>query len=78
MEPSFLYFYLLSYPIEPDGYNRHFSKLKRTSIPVPPLDVQQSIVAELEAERALVEANRELTERMESRIASAVSRVWGG
>ena len=47
-------------------------------IPLPPLDVQQAIVAELEAERSLVEANRELITRMESRIASAGARVWGG
>jgi len=46
-------------------------------IPLPPLEAQQSIVAELQAEQALVEANRELITRMESRIASAVGRIWG-
>ena len=45
--------------------------------PLPPLEIQQVLVAELQAEQALVEANRELVTRMESRIASAVGRVWG-
>ena len=50
--------------------------LKTLKIPLPPLETQQAIVAEIEAERALVSANRELVERMEERIAAAVGRVW--
>ena len=52
-----------------------FSELR---IPLPPLETQQAIVAEIEAEQALVSANRELAQRMEERIAEAVGRVWGG
>ena len=33
-------------------------------------------IPEIEAERALVSASRELAERMEGRIAAAVGRVW--
>lgn len=46
-------------------------------ISVPPLDVQRQIVAELEAERALVEANRELIVRMEAKIKAKLAEVWG-
>ena len=46
-------------------------------IALPPLEVQQSIVAEIETEQALVAANRELIERFEKKIQSAVERVWG-
>ena len=46
-------------------------------IPLPPLDVQRTIVAEVDAERALVSANRELAARMEGRVREAVGRVWG-
>ena len=46
-------------------------------IPLPPLEIQQAIVAELEAEQALVTANRELVDRMEGKIRAAVGRVWG-
>ncbi|EKD73159.1 MAG: putative Type I restriction enzyme EcoEIspecificity protein, partial [uncultured bacterium] len=47
------------------------------TIPFPPLTVQQAIVAEIEAEQALVAANRELIERFEKKIQSTLARVWG-
>ena len=52
------------------------SQLFQVSIPVPALETQNSIVSEIEAERALVEANRELVERMEQYIQDAIARVW--
>ena len=53
------------------------SQLFETKIPLPPLDIQQTIVAEIEAEQALVDANLELIERFEKKIQDAVGRVWG-
>jgi len=50
---------------------------KNTLIPLPPLDTQRAIVAEIEAEQALVAANRELIARMEKKIESTLARVWG-
>ena len=76
--PRFVYFHLLSYPITQNGYKRHFRELKESHIPLPPLETQRAIVAELEAERALVESSRELVARMDGRIGAAVARVWGG
>jgi hypothetical protein len=38
---------------------------------------QQAIVAEIEAEQALVAANRELIARMEKKIQATLARVWG-
>ena len=52
------------------------SHIKMMQIPLPPLATQQAIVAEIEAEQALVSANRELAQRMEARIAAAIGRVW--
>lgn len=46
-------------------------------IPLPPLAIQRQIVAELEAERKLVEANRELIVRMEAKIKAKLAEVWG-
>jgi type I restriction enzyme M protein len=46
-------------------------------IPLPPLATQQAIVAEIEAEQALVAANRDLIARMEKKIAATLARVWG-
>ena len=51
-------------------------KINRAEIPLPPLAIQQAIVAEIEAERGLVDANRKLVERMERKIAAAIDRVW--
>ena len=49
-----------------------------TKIPLPPLETQQAIVAEITAEQALVAANRELIARFEKKIEAAIARVWSG
>ncbi len=46
-------------------------------IPLPPLATQQTIVAEIEAEQALVAANRELIARFKKKIQATLARVWG-
>ena len=48
----------------------------RLSIPLPIPGIQHKIVAEIEAEQALVNANRELIERFENKIRDAIARVW--
>ena len=52
-------------------------KLKVFKIPLPPLSTQQQIVAEIEAEQALVAANRELITRFEKKIQTTLALVWG-
>jgi len=46
-------------------------------VSLPPLATQQAIVAEIEAEQALVAANRELIARFEKKIQATLARVWG-
>ena len=58
------------------GLNRNDAY--RKTIAVPPLETQQAIVAEIEAEQALVDGNRALIKRFEKKICDAVGRVWGG
>ena len=53
-------------------------QIRDFEIPLPPLETQQAIVAEIEAEQSLVAANRELVKRMEDKIRAAIGRVWGG
>ena len=48
-----------------------------TAVPLPSLAAQQAIVAEIEAEQALVTANRELVARFEKKIQATLARVWG-
>jgi type I restriction enzyme M protein len=58
-------------------YGIKASVLKQIEIPVPPLPTQRAIVAEIEAEQALVAANRELIARMEKKIQATLARIWG-
>jgi type I restriction enzyme M protein len=58
---------------------RHTSptRILSVKIPLPPIATQQAIVAEIEAEQALVAANRELITRFEQKIQSTLARIWG-
>ena len=51
--------------------------MEKREFPLPPIETQQQIIAEIEAEQALVAANRELIERFERKIEAAIARVWG-
>ena len=51
--------------------------LLKIQFSLPPLETQRAIVAEIEAEQALVNANRELIRRMEAKVKAAIDRVWG-
>jgi len=42
-----------------------------------PLETQQKIVAEIESERELVEANKKLIEIFEKKIKDKIGEVWG-
>jgi type I restriction enzyme M protein len=55
----------------------NFQQIRDFDIPLPSLDIQRKIVAELEAERKLVEASRELIARMEAKIQAKLAEVWG-
>jgi type I restriction enzyme M protein len=52
-------------------------RVSSLEVPLPSLATQQAIVAEIEAEQALVDANRELITRMEAKIQATLARVWG-
>ena len=51
--------------------------LSGVEFPLPDLPTQRAIVAEIEAEQTLVNANRELIRRMEAKAKAAIDRVWG-
>ena len=53
------------------------AQILRFRISLPPLQTQQAIVAEIEAEQALVNSNRELITRFEQKIQDTIGRVWG-
>jgi type I restriction enzyme M protein len=45
-------------------------------VPLPPLETQQKIVAEIESERNLVEANKKLIKIFEKKIKDKIGKVW--
>jgi type I restriction enzyme M protein len=61
------------------GLTRYLTLPMITSIklPLPPLTTQQTIVAEIDIEQALVAANRELISRFEKKIEATLARIWG-
>jgi restriction endonuclease S subunit len=55
--------------------NLRLVDIQTMPVPLPPFATQQAIVAEIEAEQALVAANRELIAHFEKKIQA--TRVWG-
>ncbi len=60
--PKFLYYVLKIKPIETEGYQRHFAKLKRYKIPLPPIAVQEEIVEELDDYQEIISGARQVVE----------------
>jgi type I restriction enzyme M protein len=51
--------------------------LNSVTIPLPDLDIQRAIVAKIEEEQRLVNANKELIRIFEEKIKTTINRVWG-
>lgn len=80
LKKRFLYYAIDQLPLFRQGGARDYltqSDFLKNQIPIPPLAVQQKIVAEIEAEQALVNTNRELVTRFEKKIQATLARVWG-
>ena len=80
--PEYLHTYLLGFNLSRWASDAQPPSMRKTAVeahdlPLPLLIIQQAIVAEFEAEQALVNANRELIARFEKKISAAIGRVWG-
>lgn len=51
--------------------------IESIEIPLPPLETQRQIVAQIEKEQALVNANKQLVEIFEQKIKNRIAKVWG-
>ena len=51
--------------------------LKKLKLSLPPIPTQQYIVAEIDSEQALINANHDLISRFEEKIQLTLSRIWG-
>lgn len=80
LNKRFLYYAIDQLPLFRQGGARDYlrqSDFLKNPVPIPPLAEQRAIVAEIEAEQALVNANRELIARMEKKIQAVLARIWG-
>ena len=82
--PEYLYFALLALHSQHSSLsvgavfkNLTTDQIRTFTIALPSLATQQGIVAEIEAEQALVAANRELIVRFKQKIQNTLARVWG-
>lgn len=57
--------------------NLNWSDLQEFTIPLPLIETQREIVAELEAEQKLIDANKKLIEIYQQKIKSKIAEVWG-
>lgn len=75
---KYFYYYLCSIKVENSSkYERHFKYLKTEKIPLPPLDVQKSIVAECEAvDLEYQNAEKEISDA-KAKIAEIMANVHG-
>ena len=84
--PRFVFHYLRSQVVQSlierlkvgvAQFNLSLKQVSEIPIPLPPIETQRAIVAEIEAEQALVNANRDLIIRFEKKIQTTLARVWG-
>jgi type I restriction enzyme M protein len=58
--------------------NQNVAGLYPLEIPLPPLEVQEVIVAKIEAERKVIDGCRELIKTYEDKIKRVIDKVWEG
>ena len=79
--PKFLHGYLSTFDISQWASNAQPPSIRKTvvenqQIPLPPLDVQQEIVAEIESYQRGIDEAKEAIHNGERKIQSAIARVW--
>ncbi len=83
-EPDFLYLYLLSkhdYFVSQStgGAQPNISQMliRKTLVPIVPIDEQKRIVSEISIEMSIVEQNKRLVEIFQQKIKDRIAEVWG-
>jgi restriction endonuclease S subunit len=79
--PEYLLTLLLSFDLSRWASDAQPPSMRKTTveehrIPVPDLETQHAITADIEAEQVLIKANKNLIARFEAKIKAAVERVW--
>lgn len=77
LDAKFLYHFLRWYNVPSLGYSRHFKLLKEANYPVPPMETQKQIVAELDQINDLIAKNRELLSQLDALAQSLFYDTFG-
>jgi type I restriction enzyme M protein len=86
ISPEWIYYFISSNQFIENGKNnmsgtgglQRLTKEYATSykIPLPPLEVQEQVVAEIEAEQRVVNANKELMKKMQEKVEAKINEIW--
>lgn len=77
LEAKFLYYFLKWYNVPNLGYSRHYKLLKEISIPIPPLSIQRSIVAELDLLHSVISKKKEQLRELDDLAQSLFYQMFG-
>ena len=53
------------------------TSIRNFPIPIPPIEIQQSIVERIESERQIIEGNKKLIEIYTQKIQDRINKIWG-
>ncbi len=76
-DPKFLYHYLRWYNVPSLGYSRHFKLIKEAKYPVPSMEVQEQIVAELDKLNELIATRKEQLKELDNLAQSLFYDTFG-
>lgn len=77
MNSDFIYNQAKSHSKSGTVTNLHLVEIKQFKIPLPSIDVQRTIVDQIEKERSLINANKNLIKMFEEKIKTKIGSVWG-
>lgn len=67
-DPKFFFYLIRSVEVKNLGYSRHYKELKDIKIPLPPLEIQKEIVAEIEGWQKIIDGARQVVENYKPQI----------
>ena len=73
---KFLYYLLNNYEFDSLGYSRHYKLLKELRIPLPPLEIQNEIVEELEQYQKVIDGAKQVIEGYTKKIEDRINKIW--
>lgn len=77
LSAKFLSYYLRWYKVPSLGYSRHFKLLKEASVPIPPIQDQEKIVAELDCLNGIIEKKKQQQEQLDKLAQSIFYEMFG-